>query len=95
MRHLMEYNEHRPDPVEVARWRRVVEDEYGGKVGEFDGQKYVVVDEKMNFLTGNFMNKGRLVHRICNEITFAHEHAPPHTPSLRRAVKDWVDSHAR
>ncbi len=89
----MEYNEHRPDRVEVAKWRQVVENEY--TVGEFDGQKIVVVDDKMNFLTGNFVNKKRLVNRICNDISAAYEHMPRHIPSLRKAVKDWVDGHAR
>lgn len=93
MRHLVEYNEFRPDPVEVAKLRKVVDSEY--KVSDFQGERIVVVDDKMNFLTGNFVNKKRLVHRICNDISAAYAHLPLHTPSLRRAVKEWVDSHAR
>ena len=92
MRHLLEYNEFRPDPVEVAKWRQLVDSEY--TVSDFQGEKIVVVDDKMNFLTGNFVNKKRLVGRIYNDISGKHSHIRLHTPSLRKAVKDWVDSHA-
>jgi hypothetical protein len=89
MTHLKEYSEFRPDRVEVDKWRRKVEDQY--EVKEFNGERMVLVDDKINFLTGPFANKKRVVNRIFNELSYDLSHERLHVPSLRKAIKDWVD----
>lgn len=91
--HLLEYSEYRPDRVEVAKWRRLLEDEY--RTDEYNGDKVVIVEDKMHFLTGPFLNKKYLVNRVVSDIKYRHEHMRTHEPSLRKAVKDWVDSFSR
>jgi len=90
MRHILEYSEHRPDRVEVEKWLRKVEDLY--EVREFNGERIVVVDDKINYLTGPFANKKMVVNRIFNDLAEGRSHERIHVPSIRRAIKDWVDA---
>jgi spore coat polysaccharide biosynthesis predicted glycosyltransferase SpsG len=90
MVHIQEWAEYKPDKVEVDKWRRKIEDAY--KVEDFNGEKIVVVDDKINYLTGPFANKKVVVNRIFNDLSYDLSHERLHVPSLRKAIKDWVDA---
>lgn len=90
MKHLFEFNQWKPDNIEVTRWCDIISHEY--EVSEYNGEKIVVIDDKINWLTGAFSNKKLLTQRMFNDISGLYEHKQIHVASLRKAIKNWIDS---
>ena len=87
MRFLLEYNEYEPKKDLVKEYYYLVNDRY--QIYEYDGNKYISIDDKTFFITGWLYNKGLVTNKIFydieSEITDLHE------PSLRKAIKEWLD----
>ncbi len=88
MKYLDEFERYKPRESDIDKWIKIIDSEYEVKV--YHGEKIVVVDDKINWLSGNFQNKGLLVNRIFNDIDS--KYPDTHEPSLRRAIKNWIDS---
>lgn len=87
-------NEHpsniKPIESKVNEYKKIIKDRYKINKKNYQGRKmaYAVVDEKIIYLDGPFSSKSRLINKInldMKDIKNLHE------PSLRRAIKDWID----
>jgi hypothetical protein len=52
----------------------------------------VLVDERLYYLGGPYSNKSRLSARMYFDLTYDEKF---HEPSLRRAIKDWIDYNSK
>ena len=91
MRYLKEFNEYQPDIDSVERWESLLDKKY--QIKEYKGDKLIMIDDKSYYLTGSFFNKGRLTQKIFWDIkSDADENGSViHEPSLRKAIKNWID----
>ena len=91
MRYLKEFNEYQPDLDSVGSWESLLDKKY--QIKEYRGDKSILIDDKSYFLSGPLFNKGRLTQKIFWDIkSEADEYGSViHEPSLRRAIKNWID----
>lgn len=90
MRYIKEYNEYQPNEDTVKRWCDYLDNNYPIKQ---DSDRFIVIDDKSYFLTGILFNKGRLVNKIFSDIFYSDKMSGSKIdkPSLRRAIKNWID----
>lgn len=89
MRYIFEWNKFNPDSKEVEKWESVIYSKF--PIKSHRGDKYVLVDDKPYYLTGNFIRKNELV----NKISIILSDNKTHLPSLRRAIKNWFDKNSK
>ena len=87
MKYIKEFNEYQPDESSVRDLEKYLDVRY--EIKDFRGDKLIVIDDKPYFLTGFQFNKGRLTDKIFYDVTS--EVMDLHEPSLRRAIKNWID----
>jgi hypothetical protein len=90
MKYIKEFNEYQPDESSVRDLEKYLDVRY--EIKDFRGDKLIVIDNKPYYLTGFQFNKGRLTDKIFHDITS--EVMDLHEPSLRRAIKNWIDKHS-
>ena len=90
MKYIKEFNEYQPDESSVRDLEKYLDVRY--EIKDFRGDKLIVIDDKPYYLTGFQFNKGRLTDKIFHDITS--EVMDLHEPSLRRAIKNWIDKHS-
>lgn len=90
MKYIKEFNEYQPDESSVRDLEKYLDVRY--EIKDFRGDKLIVIDDKPYFLTGFQFNKGRLTDKIFYDVTS--EVMDLHEPSLRRAIKNWIDKHS-
>lgn len=91
MKYIKEFNEYEPDQESVLEWEKYLDQNY--QIEDFRGDKLIVIDDKPLYITGSLFNKGRLTDKIFNDISYK-EGLEIHEPSLRRAIKNWIDGHS-
>ena len=89
MKYIREFNEYEPDKSSVTDLEKYLNVRY--EIKDFRGDKLIVIDDKPYYLTGFQFNKGRLTDKIYYDVTS--EVMDLHEPSLRRAIKTWIDKH--
>jgi len=90
MKYIKEFNEYQPDESSVRDLEKYLDVRY--EIKDYRGDKLIVIDDKPYFLTGFQFNKGRLTDKIFYDVTS--EVMDLHEPSLRRAIKNWIDKHS-
>jgi hypothetical protein len=90
MKYIREFNEYEPDKSSVTDLEKYLDVRY--EIKDFRGDKLIVIDDKPYYLTGFQFNKGRLTDKIYYDVTS--EVMDLHEPSLRRAIKNWIDKHS-
>ena len=90
MKYIREFNEYEPDKSSVTYLEKYLDVRY--EIKDFRGDKLIVIDDKPYYLTGFQFNKGRLTDKIYYDVTS--EVMDLHEPSLRRAIKNWIDKHS-
>jgi hypothetical protein len=90
MKYIKEFNEYQPDESSVTDLEKYLNVRY--EIKDFRGDKLIVIDDKPYYLTGFQFNKGRLTDKIYYDVTS--EVMDLHEPSLRRAIKNWIDKHS-
>lgn len=90
MKYIKEFNEYQPDESSVRDLEKYLDVRY--EIKDFRGDKLILIDDKPYFLTGFQFNKGRLTDKIFYDVTS--EVMDLHEPSLRRAIKNWIDKHS-
>jgi len=84
-----------PRDKEVEELIEIIDKKYKVKV---DGKiSYVVIDDKVHYLSGYLFNKGRVVNKIFLDIQYYFDEIGKklHEPSLRKAIKKWVDLNSK
>jgi len=89
---IKEFSEFQPKEELVKKYFSQIEEKYQIIKDSMSGHKIVLIDEKIYYLSGPFGNKKRLTNRIYFDITYD---ADFHEPSLRKAIKDWVDINSK
>jgi hypothetical protein len=87
MRHIKEFDQYQPDESSIQDLEKYLDDRY--EVTNYRGDRLVVIDDKPFYLTGFQFNKGKLTDKIFYDITS--DVMDLHEPSLRRAIKNWID----
>jgi uncharacterized protein YxjI len=87
MQFLLEYNDYEPKKDLVKDYYYLVNDKY--QIYDHDGNKYISIDDKNLFITGWLYNKGITTNKIFYDIK--DEIMDLHEPSLRKAIKEWLD----
>jgi hypothetical protein len=92
MRHLSKYAEWKPIPELVKDYEDLIYQKYNIK--DYNDNRIIVVDDKIHYLTGPFVNKGNLTNIIYHVVMGNMIHSS-HEPSLRRAIKNWIDENSK
>jgi hypothetical protein len=90
MKYIKEFNEYEPEESSVRDLEKYLDVRY--EIKDFRGDKLIVIDDKPYYLSGFQFNKGRLTDKIFYDITS--EVMDLHEPSLRKAIKNWIDKHS-
>lgn len=90
MKYIKEFSEYQPDESSVRDLEKYLDVRY--EIKDYRGDKLIVIDDKPYYLTGFQFNKGRLTDKIFYDVTS--EVMDLHEPSLRRAIKNWIDKHS-
>ena len=90
MKYIKEFHEYEPETDQVSRWFDYIQKNY--IIGDYHGNKYIMVDEKPQYLSGYMFNKGKLTNLLFWDIKSSKEESKIHDPSLRKAIKEWIDS---
>jgi len=90
MKYIKEFNEYQPDESSVRDLEKYLDVRY--EIKDFRDDKLIVIDDTPYYLTGFQFNKGRLTDKIFYDITS--EVMDLHEPSLRRAIKNWIDRYS-
>ena len=86
------FEEYKPKISKVSEYRKLINRSFSSQLDTYSGQKIVIVDDKVNYLTGPFTNKSRLLARMFWDIE---QPADIHEPSMRRAIKDWIEDNSK
>jgi hypothetical protein len=84
-----------PRDKEVEELIKIINNRYKVKV---DGKmSYIMIDDKIHYLSGFLFNKGRIVNKIFLDMMYHFEEIGEkiHEPSLRKAIKSWVDLNSK
>ena len=86
MRFLLEFSKYTSDEKKVEEYLKDIQSEFKVETDK-DGNKYVMFDEKQNFIQGN---KSVLRSRLFNHF----DKEDIHKPSLKKAIKIWLDKNS-
>jgi len=89
---IKEYSEFLPKDDLVNEYRKMIDGRYQVINDKSTGYKMVLVDERLYYLGGPYVNKSRLSARMYFDLTYDEKF---HEPSMRRAIKDWIDDNSK
>ena len=101
MRYLDKHpSSYEPRDEEVKDIIEILNDRYQVKVGKpYRGKKtsYISIDYKVYYLSGFLFNKSRIVNKMFIDMVHYFEETGRkiHEPSLRKAIKTWVDMNSK
>jgi hypothetical protein len=94
MKYLVEYSKYEPKLEDIDQFKKLIKEKFPIKKDK-GGDKYIIWDEKPNWLTNNQkdkqINKTLLRKRIFNSL----DKEGIHKPSLNKAIKDWFDENSK
>ena len=93
MRHISNFNDWKPIPELVSEYEDILYKNF--EIKNFENQKIILIDDKMYYLSGPFSNKGNLTNKIYHQVYDKYLLHSSHEPSLRRAIKNWIDSNSK
>ena len=93
MKHISQFSEWKPIPEIVKDYLDILYKNY--QVKDFQNYKIVLIDDKIYYFSGPFVNKGNLTNKIFSEVYDKYLLHSSHEPSLRRAIKNWIDSNSK
>jgi hypothetical protein len=84
-----------PRDKEVEELVEVIDKRYKVKVDR--KMSYVMIDDKVHYLSGFLFNKGRIVNKMFLDIKYYFEEIGKklNEPSLRKAIKTWIDLNSK
>lgn len=84
---------YQPNVDMVNKWIELLNERYPVKSNNILGtiSKYIILDDKPFYLSGTLSNKSILVNVIFNEVKHEMSESHIHYPSLRRAIKEWIE----
>ena len=84
-------NSYEPRDKEVRDIIKILDEKYQVKI--YRKMSHIIIDDKVYYLSGFLFNKSRLVNKIFLDMSYHFEEIGEkiHEPSLRRAIKSWVD----
>lgn len=85
MRYLESFSDRYPIDSEVSMWQTYLDDNYN-RFSETEFGKMVAVDDKSYFLKDKSQLTDRIFFDVKNTVK-----GKLHEPSLRRAIKNWID----
>lgn len=79
----------------VNKWKEFLKERY--PISDYRNMKTIQIEDRLKFLSGNFLTKKRLTDQIFYDIKTDQEmqESEIHEPSLRKAIKEWIDSHSK
>lgn len=96
----MKYLDKHPSSYEpinkkVEELIRIIDERYQVKVDR--KMSYIMIDHKVYYLSGFLFNKTRIVNKIFLDMEYYFEETGKemHEPSLRKAIKTWVDLNSK
>lgn len=89
---IKEYSEFQPKEDLVTQYRKMIDEKYEVINDKITGYKMLLVDDRLYYLGGPYSNKSRLSARMYFDLTYDEK---LHEPSLRRAIKDWIDYNSK
>jgi len=92
MRLITEYSEFLPKDDLVDKYYKQIGDKYEVITDNISGYKLVLIDERIYYLNGPYGFKSKIINRIFFDMSYDSD---IHQPSLRRAIKDWVDNNSK
>lgn len=93
MKHISQFSEWKPISEIVRDYEDILYKNY--QVKDYENYKIVLIDDKIYYLSGPFSNKGNLTNKIFHEVYDKYLLHSSHEPSLRRAIKKWIDSNTK
>jgi len=99
MRYLEKFSNFEPRSEDLDKWINYIKQNYQVDSRDILDKKvkFVMIDDKPKDITGSFAKKGEIVDLIFNEISYLKkngqlEQLPEiHEPTVRRAIKDWIE----
>jgi hypothetical protein len=88
------YENYLPETESVGRWVEKITKDFPVKEENIldKNVKYVMVDDKICYITGPFANKSRLINKIVLHYEYYLEESNIHIPSIRKAIKIWFEN---
>jgi hypothetical protein len=92
MKFLNEYTDFEPRQDLVEKYREEIEKKYEVISDNNTEYKLVLIDDRIYYLNGPYGFKSKVVNRIFFDMSYDND---IHEPSLRKAIKDWVDYNSK
>jgi hypothetical protein len=92
MKFLNEYTDFEPRQDLVEKYREEIEKKYEFISDNNTEYKLVLIDDRIYYLNGPYGFKSKVVNRIFFDMSYDND---IHEPSLRKAIKDWVDYNSK
>jgi len=100
MKYLEKFNKYNdplgkiPLDMQINNWIKYLDENY--PVSIFRNMKTIQVSDKTQYLSEPFLTKSRLKNKLFLDIKYNADEKGSviHEPSLRRAIKDWIDKNS-
>jgi hypothetical protein len=89
---LKEYSDFLPEEKLTQEYRILIDKNYQVIDDKSSGYKIVLIDDRLYYLSGPYGYKNKLVNKIFFDMNYDREY---HEPSLRKAIKDWIDDNSK
>ena len=92
MKFIDDYSDFLPQQDLVDHYRDSINKNYQVIDDKSSGYKMVLIDDRLYYLSGPYGYKNKLVNKMFFDMTYDKDF---HDPSLRKAIKDWVDDNSK
>jgi hypothetical protein len=100
MKYLEKFNKYNdplgkiPLDMQINNWIKYLDENY--PVSIFRNMKTIQISDKTQYLSEPFLTKSRLKNKLFLDIKYDADEKGSviHEPSLRRAIKDWIDKNS-
>ena len=92
MKFIEEYSEYEPQDKLVDEYRTIIDDKYKVIKDSSTPHRMVLVDDRLYYLSGPYGYKSKLVNKMFFDLTYDTSF---HEPSLRKAIKNWIDDNSK
>ena len=92
MRFIKDYSDYEPNNKLVDEYYQLLKNKYEVISDKSTPHKMVLIDDRLYYLSGPYGYKSKLVNKIFFELT---DDQSFHEPSLRKAIKNWIDDNSK